>query len=222
MCVLHPIKVVITEGFDAAAAAEKDVPDFPQIEGSSCHKLSLTPTFFMDTSDFREVDEADYFGLAPGKWVGLKYGGCILCREIVRDAAGAIMEIRVTYATLPPEGTPGVSKSGRPNGNVHWVPENAVALEARIYGHLFTVPFVTANWEQELNHGSEVIVKTALVDPSVLSPEGGLPAPETHFQFERVGIFVVDRDSAAQGRLIVNRTAPLKVSVLLLFFAMLR
>lgn len=83
--------------------------------------------------------------------------------------------------------------------------------QARLYGHLFKVPFVSSNWEAELNHESEVVVTGALADPSILV-EGVAPRPETHFQFERVGVFVVDKDSAALGRIVVNRTTPLKVA----------
>lgn len=103
---------------------------------------------------------------------------------------------------MPPDGK-------RPKGNIHWVPENALPVEVRLYNHLFTVPFVTDNWENEVNPTSEVIVETALVDPSVMN-QGVYPSPETHFQFERVGVFVVDKDSK-NGKLVVNRTVPLKV-----------
>lgn len=119
------------------------------------------------------------------------------------DKAGAVVEIKARFAHLPPDGK-------RPRGNVHWVPDGAVPVEVRLYDHLFSVPLVTANWEKELNRESEVILCNSLVDPSVLSADGALPVPETHFQFERVGIFVVDRDSG--GKLIVNRTVPLKVA----------
>ena len=81
MCVLRPIKVTITSGF--VNEPDSEVPDFPQKEGSSTHKLRKTETFYMDASDFKVVDEADYFGLAPGKWVGLKYWGCIFCEEVL-------------------------------------------------------------------------------------------------------------------------------------------
>jgi glutaminyl-tRNA synthetase len=201
MCVLHPIKVVLAEGF---AAEELTVADFPQKAESAAHSLSLTRTLYIDNSDFRDVDDEDYFGLAPGKWVGLKYSGCILCNKVTRNSEGAVVEIEASFAPLPPD-------EKRPRGNIHWVPEHSLPAEVRLYDHLFTVPFVTSNWEKELNHKSEVIVKSALVDPSILSSSGAIPVPETHFQFERVGVFVVDRDSAAEGKLIFNRTVPLKV-----------
>ena len=62
------------------------VPDFPW-EGSATHPLALTPIFYMDASDFKEEDSPDYFGLAPSKWVGLKYSGCIYANEIRKDLA---------------------------------------------------------------------------------------------------------------------------------------
>jgi len=207
MCVLSPIKVVLeAEGIDEAnIGTVLEVPDFPQKDASGTHGLSFTSTIYIDGSDFRDADSEDYFGLAPAKWVGLKYTGCILCRDIKRDAAGKVVEISARFAVLPPDGK-------RPRGNIHWVPSNAVPAEVRLYGHLFTVPFVTTNWEAELNHGSEVVVETALVDPSVLDASGALPIAEEHFQFERVGVFVVDKDTSASGRLVFNRTVPLKVA----------
>jgi glutaminyl-tRNA synthetase len=206
MCVLKPIKVTITEGYDHKAQEVLQVPDFPQKHGSPTHPLKLTPTFYMDASDFKKEDVSSYFGLAPDKWVGLKYAGCIKCLNFTCDDSGAVVSIEASYSPLPPDGK-------RPRGNVHWVPDSAVSLgEVRLYDHLFTVPFVTTNWENELNPHSEVIIKTALVDPSILESNGALPLPESHFQFERVGVFVVDKDTSTEGKLIVNRTVPLKVS----------
>jgi glutaminyl-tRNA synthetase len=83
MCVLRPIKVTVVGGLSDAAGAAMQVPDFPQVsEGSATHALTLTPTFYMDATDFRDEDAADYFGLAPQKWVGLKYSGCIFAQVV--------------------------------------------------------------------------------------------------------------------------------------------
>jgi glutaminyl-tRNA synthetase len=79
------------------------VPDFPW-EGSATHPLALTPIFYMDASDFKEEDSPDYFGLAPSKWVGLKYSGCIYANEIRKDPSGQVVEIIATFAQLPPDG----------------------------------------------------------------------------------------------------------------------
>jgi hypothetical protein len=131
-------------------------------------------------------------------------GGSFSPLQVRTDSAGQVIEIVATFSLLPPDGK-------RPRGNVHWVPSTAVPVEVRLYDHLFKVPFVSASWEKELNHNSEVVITGALVDPSVLGAAGAFPAPEQHFQFERIGIFVVDKDST-DGRLVVNRTVPLKVA----------
>jgi glutaminyl-tRNA synthetase len=89
-------------------------------------------------------------------------------------------------------------------------------VEVRLYGHLFTTEEPSdANWEAELNPESEVVVKTALVDPSLLR---WAPAAEKHFQFERLGFFVVDSDSVLdsaspeKSRFVFNLTVNLKDS----------
>jgi glutaminyl-tRNA synthetase len=81
MCVLKPIKVIITGGYDASSS-DLNVPDFPQKDESSSHSLKLTQTFYMDASDFKTEDVEGYYGLAPNKWVGLKYAGCINCLNV--------------------------------------------------------------------------------------------------------------------------------------------
>jgi glutaminyl-tRNA synthetase len=83
MCVLRPIKVTIVSGFSDGAGAVVQVPDFPQKSGSTTHPLALTRSFFMDASDYKDEDSADYFGLAPQKWVGLKYSGCVFAQEVI-------------------------------------------------------------------------------------------------------------------------------------------
>jgi len=224
MCVLRPLKLTIASRASGAETLGQNlqVPDFPQDKASPTHALGHRDELFIDASDFREEDDKGYYGLAPNKWVGLKYSGCFLCQEVVRDpASGSVVEVKGVLAPAPPDGK-------RPKGNLHWVPSgSAVPLEVRLYGHLFTVPFPTANWEQELNKDSLVVCEDALVDPSILGEGGALPAPETHFQFERVGVFVVDKGSGCtedcgggggggegggSRRLVMNRTVALKVS----------
>lgn len=88
MCVLKPIKVNIVKGYDNNQAADTSsfnlkVPDFPQkLAESKTHDLKLTKSFYMDSSDFKQKDIDGYYGLAPNKWVGLKYAGCIKCINV--------------------------------------------------------------------------------------------------------------------------------------------
>lgn len=85
-----------------------------------------------------------------------------------------------------------------------------LSMQARMYSPLFTTEEPSdATWEQELNRTSEVVLPGALVDPSLLKWS---PVPEMHFQFERLGFFVVDKDSTAGGTYVFNLTVGLKDS----------
>lgn len=95
---------------------------------------------------------------------------------------------------------------------VQWVPfESAVPIEARLYDHLFIKEEPSDdNWEADLNPASEVVMRTALAAPTISFWN---PSPETHFQLERIGFFVVDKDSyATSSSLVLNLTVPLKDS----------
>ncbi len=219
MAVLRPLKVTLTrvdngsKGGDGATAAEAwetlklEVPDFPQKSDSSAtHSVTFTETIYIDASDFQEQDDPNYFGLAPNKWVGLKYAdGCMRCDGVVKDATtGAVTELKCFLAHLPPS-------NKRPKGTLQWVPANGVAFEARLYNHIFKEQQVGKDWEEQLNPESEVVIQGAMVDPSILTTSGKFPPKETHFQFERLGVFVVDKDSdSAAGQLVINRTVAIK------------
>ena len=67
---------------------------------------------------------------------------------------------------------------------------------------------------QNLNPEAMTVVESAKVEPALVSPEGEPTWPDgiRRFQFERLGYFCIDRDSAKEGRLIFNRTATLRDS----------
>lgn len=161
---------------------------------------------FIDQQDFRLEDSEDYFGLAPGKVVGLKYAFRIHCDSVETDGAGAPCLLRCTAVADGVE----EKESKQPRVAVQWVPAStSVAAEVRMYSSLFTVEEPSdAGWEGELNLESEVVMATARVDPSIANWK---PQAEMHFQFERVGFFVVDKDSTPD-RLVFNLTVNLKDS----------
>mmetsp|Transcript_38374 Transcript_38374/g.66622 ORF Transcript_38374/g.66622 Transcript_38374/m.66622 type:complete len:658 (+) Transcript_38374:60-2033(+) len=209
MAVLDPLLVKLT---NLGEEEELAVPDFPFAPERGAHAVRLTAEIYIDRSDFREEDSEDYYGLSPGKAVGLKYAHPIACTGVERDAGG-----RVTAVLAEVDRSSG---AGRPKGNVTWVPGGgrALACEVRLYDHLFTQEEVPdEGWEAALNPASEVVCSHALVDPSVLRGPGGgggggaAPAARAGFQFERLGFFSVDQDSTPE-RLVFNRTVTLKES----------
>lgn len=138
--------------------------------------------------------------------MGLKYiHARIRCVKVDVDDSGA--PILLHCEALAEDENP----EDKPKGTIQWVPaSSAVPVEVRLYNHLFTVEEPNDDiWEQQLNPHSEIVVNHSLVDPSIL---GYFHAKaEDHFQFERLGFFVVDKDSDSN-KLVFNLTVALKDS----------
>jgi glutaminyl-tRNA synthetase len=188
-------------------------PDFPRDVSGPTHPLPLTSVVFIDEDDFRLQDDPSYYGLAPGKTAGLRYGGYVKVVEVVTDpATGKVTELKAEYDHERKAAATGL----KVKGNLHWVSGAKPGVmpptvEVRLYDHLFSteVPGSTGDWESELNPASEVILPGALANPSLCVP--GRVRLWDHFQFERVGFFVADKDSDFDaGRLVFNLTVGLK------------
>jgi glutaminyl-tRNA synthetase len=207
LCVLHPLKVTLTNLADDAVE-ELDAPLYPHdvpLEGS--RKLPFSRTLFIDRADFAEEPPAGWHRLAPGREVRLRYGYVIRCDEVVKDAEGRVVELRCTY---DPETRGGNTPAGRAvKGTIHWLSAgHAVPCEVRLYDRLFTVPDPDAGDEDFrtfVNPESLVVVRTARVEPSVANDE-----PGSRYQFERVGYFCSDTVDSRPGALVFNRTVTLR------------
>jgi glutaminyl-tRNA synthetase len=140
--------------------------------------------------------------------VRLRYAYFIKCTDVIKDANGNIVELRCTY---DPETRGGNAPDGRKvKTTLHWVSAaHALPAQARLYEHLFTrkdpedVP-EGSSWRDNINPNSVAIVDTCLAEPSLATAQ-----PGERYQFERVGYFCVDPDSA-KGKLVFNRTVSLK------------
>lgn len=205
MAVLSPLKVVI-EGL-AEDMKSVHALDYPFDASRGSHEVPMSREIYIDNSDFRMQDSDDYYGLAPNKVVGLKYAFRIRCDHVEVDADGKPTLLHcsiINDADLKVKGT------------IQWVPaSSAIPAEVRMYNHLFlTEEPSDENWEKELNPVSEVVV-SAMIDPS-LSTYYKLtgPSPHTHFQFERIGFFVIDKDTVFEPemKLVFNLTVSLKDS----------
>jgi len=151
-----------------------------------------------------EAPPPKFFRLRPGGEVRLKYAYIIKCEEVIKDAKGQIVELRCT-ADLDSK-TGGPTSSRKIKGTIHWVSaSDAIDAEVRLYDRLFTVPEPDADgdFKQHLNPASLEIV-TAKCEPELK-----LAKPEARYQFERLGYFTLDKDSAPQ-KLVFNRTITLR------------
>jgi glutaminyl-tRNA synthetase len=208
MAVLRPVKVVL-DNYPDGQVEQMDAVNNPEDPASGTRQVPFSKILYIERDDFREDPPKQFFRLAPGREVRLRYGYFITCKSVVKDPkTGEVTELHCTY---DPATRGGDSPDGRKvKATLHWVSTaHAVQAEARLYDHLFTKenPSDTlegADWKANLNANSLETVYPIYVEPSVVSATSG-----ARFQFERVGYFCVDPDSTP-GRLVFNRTVTLK------------
>jgi glutaminyl-tRNA synthetase len=203
LAVLDPIKVVITN-YPEGQVEELEAVNHPGNPGAGTRKIPFGHTLFIDRDDFMEVPPPKYFRLRPGGEVRLKYAYIVKCDEVVKDAAGHVVELRCT-ADLDSK-TGGANAARKVKGTIHWVSAaHAIDAEVRLYDRLFTVPEPDADgdFKTHLNpHSLDVV--TAKLEPSLQDA-----SPELRYQFERLAYFSLDTDSQP-GKLVFNRTITLK------------
>jgi len=203
--VLNPVRVVI-ENYPEGQVEEMDVVNNPEDSSAGTRRVPFTRELWIERDDFMEEPPAKFFRLAPGREVRLRSAYFVTCREVVKDAAGEIVELRCTY---DPATRGGDAPDGRrPKATLHWLSAgHAVPAEVRLYDHLFSRPDPGANGRDlfaDLNPDSETVLGGCLVEPILAE----VPSGET-VQFERLGYFCPDPDSVP-GRLVFNRTLTLR------------
>jgi glutaminyl-tRNA synthetase len=205
LAVLDPIKIVLTN-IPAGEVIEVDAVNNPADETGGTRKVAFTREVFIERDDFAEVPPPKYFRLKPGGEVRLKYACIITCNEVVKDAAGAIVELRCTAQLDTRTGGPNAAKKVK--GTIHWVSAtHALDAEVRLYDRLFTVPEPDADggdFKQHINLRSLETV-TAKLEASLADAK-----PDQRFQFERLGYFTLDPKDTAPGKRVFNRTITLK------------
>jgi glutaminyl-tRNA synthetase len=200
MAVLRPLKVVI-ENYPEGKTEELDAVNNPENAAAGTRKVPFSRELFIESEDFREDPPKQFFRLAPGREVRLRYAYFITCKEVVKDGAGNIVELRCTY---DPATKGGDSPDGRsPKATLHWVSaSHSIPAEVRLYDRLFAEERPTES--TPLNPNSLEILTGSRLEPSLASAK-----PGDRFQFERQGYFCVDLDSKP-GALVFNRTVTLR------------
>jgi len=204
MAVLRPLKVVI-ENYEGPGE-ELDAVNHPDNPEAGSRKIKFGRELYIERDDFMEVPPKKFFRLSPGVEVRLRYAYFITCREVVKNAAGEVVELRCTY---DPATRGGNAPDGRKvKATIHWVSaKDSKPAEVRIYNPLFTRPDPTGGegFTADLNPQSLEVLSDARVEPE-LAAAGNSAEP---VQFERQGYFVRDPDSTPD-RLVFNRTVGLR------------
>jgi glutaminyl-tRNA synthetase len=206
MCVTDPLKIVITN-YPENTVEEVDAVNNPEDESMGKRKVPFSKVIYIDREDFMEEPSNKFYRLAPGKEVRLRYAYFIRCNEVIKDAAGNILELHCTY---DPETKGGNAADGRKvKATLHWVAAaGALISEVRLYDRLFNDPDPDGHKDIDflefLNPDSLKTLENCFVEPFVKNA-----VPFTNFQFERLGYFNVDPDSS-KNNLVFNRTVSLK------------
>ncbi len=208
MAVLEPLRVVLTN-WREGEVEELDAPYFPHdVPREGSRAVPFARELWIERSDFSEAPPKGFRRLVPGGEVRLRYAYVIRCDEVVKDAAGNVVELRCSYDLATRSG----SGDGRKGiGTIHWVSaRHALEAEVRLYDRLFLVPDPDdvpegGDFVDHLNPGSLRVLQGAKVEPSVAADH-----PATRYQFERTGYFWRDPVDGAGERLVFNRMITLK------------
>ncbi len=203
MAVLRPLKVVI-ENYPEGQSEEFEAVNHPDDESRGTRKIRFGREIFIEQEDFMENPPKKFFRLSPGTEVRLRYAYFITCKEVRKNAAGEVVELRCTY---DPATKGGNSPDGRKvKATIHWVSaQDSVKAEIRLYNPLFTRPDPdAANFAADLNPNSLEVLPDARLEPALAADNTNEPV-----QFERQGYFVRDRDSGP-AQLVFSRTIGLR------------
>ena len=204
LAVLRPIKVVI-ENYPEGKVEEVEAVNNPEDPSAGTRRIPFSRVLYIEQDDFREDPPKKFFRLSPGSEVRLRYAYILKCERVVKDASGAITELR---CTIDEGSLSGDTAQRRVKGTIHWVSAaHARDAEVRLYDPLFTSEDPAEDGRDplaDLNPNSLEVIRGAKIEPSLASAAVG-----TRFQFERNGYFCVDADSRETAP-VFNRTVTLK------------
>ena len=204
MAVLDPIKVVITD-LPEDYSETLSFANHPQNESAGRRDIPFSRDVWIERDDFSDNPPPKYQRLIPGGEVRLRGSYVIKCVDVIKDANGNVIELHCTHDAQ----TLGKKPEGRKvKGVIHWVCANqGVNAEVRLYDPLFTVadPASAESFASVINPQAETVLTNCVIEPLLADV-----APETHYQFERLGYFVADRRDHTSDHPVFNRTVTLR------------
>ncbi len=207
MAVLRPLKLVITN-YPEGQVEDVDVINNPEDESAGTRKVPFSRVLYIERDDFKEDPPKKFFRLSPGREVRLRCAYFVTCTDVVKDAAGEVVEVRCVYDPATRGGD--APDKRKVKATLHWVSaQHAVPIEVRLYDRLFTIEDPERSEDGQtfvdhMNPASLEVLPNCQAEPSL----AGAATP-ARVQFERIGYFCVDPDSRP-GALVFNRTVSLR------------
>ena len=209
MAILKPLRVVITN-YPEGQMGQMEAINNPEDLSRGSRTVPFSRVLYIEQDDFREDPPKKFFRLAPGQEVRLRYAYIIKCENVIKDdKTDEVLELHCTY---DPETKSGSPKSGRMvKGTIHWVSAaHAIEAEVRLYDRLFVKPNPDdtkdgSDFRDYVNPNSLGALSSCRIEPSLAGA-----VPGSRYQFERLGYFCVDSVDSTPGKLVFNRTVPLR------------
>jgi glutaminyl-tRNA synthetase len=208
MAVLNPVKLVITN-YPEGQTEILHLENNPEEANSGSHEVPFSRELYIEREDFKEDGGKNFFRLSLGNEVRLKSAYIIKGESVVKDAAGNILEIHVTYDPDSRSGSGTEASERKVKGTLHWVSiAHAITAEVREYDRLFLDEAPDAHEEKSfmefINPNSLNVIKKAYLEPFLANA-----TMDSKYQFQRLGYFTLDPDSK-NGHLVFNKTVGLK------------
>jgi glutaminyl-tRNA synthetase len=168
--VMDPIRLVnSTENYNKQCTH----PNHPTDLNMGSHTTTLTKDIFIEKTDFREIDDPNYYRLAPNKTIRLRYADFV--QYISHN------DTYVTVCDIVPD------KPKKIKGVIHWVNYESPKALFEVYGSLY-------NQDGTINMGTKITTHEGYIEQYVLDNINlKSPLNELVFQFERLGYFKFDR-----------------------------
>ena len=206
MAVLDPLKLTIVNyPEDKTETLEGEIN--PQNPNDGKRQFPFSKHLYIEKEDFKEDATRKFFRLSLGKEVRLKNAYIIKAESIIKDTEGNITEVLCTYDPDSKSGSGSDASKRKVKGTLHWVTQrDSINAEVRIYDRLFNISAPDKekeNFKSFLNESSLKVID-AMVEPGLISSK-----PGDRFQFQRLGYFVVDKESSTNS-LVFNKTVGLR------------
>jgi len=209
MGVLRPLRVII-DNYPEKQQEELDAVNNPEDPAMGTRKIPFSRVLYIERDDFREDPPKQFFRLAPGREVRLRYAYIIKCVDFVKDTTtGEVTEVHCTFDPDTKSGSPNAARKVK--GTIHWVSaEHSLEAEVRLYDHLFVKPDPENveegdDWKNALDPNSLETLTSCRVEPGLADA-----GPGDRYQFERQGYYCVDSVDSSRGALVFNRIVSLR------------
>ena len=207
MAVVNPVKLII-ENYPEDKEECLETENNPEDENAGTRQVPFSREVYIEREDFKEEADKKFFRLKLGGEVRLKAAYIIKAERVEKDADGEITTIYATYDEDSKSGSGTEASLRKVKGTLHWVSaKHALPIEIRTYEKLFTTEQPDAEKEVDFME---------FVNPESLNVSYGFAEPslkdatlDDHFQFQRIGYYMKDRDSSDE-TLVFNRTVTLK------------